>query len=183
MKLVAPEEIARQYDRNVQAVLEDVTLRREYQEQMVEKLYSEAREQIQNQIDREREELEVALRAARRLAFSCPEVPGNKDKVLLMMHYTKHLEKVAEIDSQQALERYLQRVTLVDDIVGIKAVLTRAFELSLTDTVNKVLAEYPEWEEAFTAFQEASIDLRDYSRSPHAFFGAGRLRSPREYLT
>jgi hypothetical protein len=181
-KLASPEEIVRKYDENVRSVMEDVTLKREYQEQMVEQLYSAAREEIQNEIDREREELEVALRAARRVAFQCPDLPGNKDKALAMQMYDYHMEKVWQIDSVQELDRYLQRQLLIDNPIGVKAVLTRAFELRDSGMVGKVLAEYPEWEEAYMAFVEASEDVRDYSRQPHAFFGAGRLRTPREYL-
>jgi len=181
-KLANPEEIVHKYDENVRAVMEDVTLKREYQERMVEELYSAAREEIQNEIDREREELEVALRVARRVAFAVPELPGNRDKALAMQMYDYHMERVWQIDSTQELDRYLQRQLLIDNPIGVKAVLTRAFELRASDMGGKVLAEYPVWEEAYMAFVEASEDVRDYSRQPHAFFGAGRLRTPREYL-
>jgi hypothetical protein len=181
-QLKSPEEIIRKYDENCRQVMEDVTLKREYQADMLNEFYRAAREEIQNEIDREREDLEVALRTTRRVAFQCPDIPGNKDKAVALQMYDHHMQKVWEMDSVQELDRYLQKQLLIDNPVGIKAVLTRAFELRASEMVGKVLAEYPEWEEAYMAFVEASEDLRDYSRSPHAFFGAGRLRTPREYL-
>jgi hypothetical protein len=181
-KLANLEEIMRQYDNNVRAIMEDVTLKREYQQQAIEELYDEAREKIQRQIDEERENLEVAVRAARRVAFQAPDMPGNRDRALLTMLLDQHLDKVYEIDTVNELDRYLQRQLLIDNPVGVKACLIRAFELRASEMVGKILAEYPDWEEAYMAFVEASEDLRDYSRSPHAFFGAGRLRTPREYL-
>jgi len=181
-KLASPEEIVRKYDENVRAVLEDVTLKREYQQQMVEEFYAAAREEIDNLIDEEREDLEVQLRASRRAAFACPEIPGNEDRAVALAMYDQHMQKVWEIDSTQELDRYLQKQLLIDNPVGVKAVLTRAFELRASEMVGKVLAEFPQWEEDYMAFVEASEDLRNYSRQPHAFFGAGRLRTPREYL-
>jgi vacuolar-type H+-ATPase subunit E/Vma4 len=181
-KLQSVEDVSRDYDSKARRVLEDATLRAEYQREVLETLYDEAREQIQKQIDEERETLEDNLRVARRLLFQSADMEGNKDKALLYMLYHHHLEKVWEMDSANELDRYFQRVTLVDDVVGIKACLVRAVELSQTDIVNRILHEYPSWQEVFEHYTEASEELREYSRSPHAFFGSGRLRTPREYL-
>ena len=182
MKLKNPEELARQYDQMARRVLEDVTMKEEYQAEAIERLYNQTREQIQQSIDEERENLEVAVRVNRRLLMQPPDMPGNKDRALLYLLYNQHLTKLEEIDNVNALERYWQKVAQIGDEVGVRACLTRAIALSATTVVQSILSEHEDWQELYRAYVEAMEDLRDYSKSPHAFFGAGRLRTPREYL-
>ena len=180
-KFAAPEELVRQYDEQAKRVLEDVTLKREYQVQALEEIYNETRQAIQQQIEEEREEKANALRLARRICFEAP-TESPRDKALATLMLDQHLEKLWPMDSVQEVEQYLNRQLLIDSPVGVKAVLIKAVELQSSQMVGRILMEYPEWEEAYENFVEAIEDLNSFNRSPGAMFGAGRLRSPQEYL-
>jgi hypothetical protein len=173
------EELQRAYDRRVRSILEDQTLAEKYKQELAEKVYNESRDQILQEVQRQKEELELTLRARRRVAFEAPRVA--RDRGLDILAYREALDRVKAVGTPAELEEILQSAELTGDEYLSVAVLVKAYELQSSRLVGKVLEFRPELQEAYESYLDAAEALNHFNKGQGLFGSGGRIRPPQEY--
>jgi hypothetical protein len=175
------DSIQREYDRRVQEVMADLTRSESYRQEMAEKFYNDAREDILEEVQSRKQKLELDVRATRRIAFAAPEVPGAKDAATAMLAYRSALDRTERVDTQGELEELLQSAELVGDEYLSKACLVRGYSLGSSRVVGRYLEFRPEEMKKYEAFMDASEELNEHTKTEGLFGAASRLRKPEQY--
>lgn len=180
------EDIQRKLDIAVQRVHDDLDLKEEAKQRMIEEVYSEARSQAIQWAEAQKEELLITLKIARRKAFSPPvlqDVDGRKpDAVTVQQAFMRSYEKLEQVMDQEELLRQLQKAELLNDPFLAKACLVRGYELENSTVVGRFFDAYPDERPVWDEFMDAAEAYNEWEKGQSFFSAAHRLRLLEHYL-
>jgi hypothetical protein len=179
------EDVQRKLDRAIQTINSDLDLRDEAKERQIKQIYSEARSNAIQIAERERENLEIEMRVARRKAFAPPviEAEGRRpDPVTVQQAYARAVEKLEEIRDPQEVLRHLQKAELLNDPFLAKACLVRGYELENSLIVSRYFDVYPDEKQVWDEFSDSAERYNEHERAMSMFSASSRLRPLEAYL-
>jgi hypothetical protein len=143
------------------------------------------RAQVIAEVEKEKEDLEIAMKIARRAAFAPPviEAEGRRpDPVLVQQSYMKAIEKLEDIRDPQEILKQLQKAELLNDPFLAKACLVRGYQLQNSTVVGRYFDVYPDERGFWDAFIDAAEEYNAHEKAQSFFSAPHRLRPLEHYL-
>ena len=179
------EDIQRKLDRAVEMINADLDTKAEAKDRQIKEVYEKARSEAIQHAQAEKEDLEVAMRIARRKAFAPPviETDGRRpDPVVVQQAYMRAVEKLEEFTEQEEILRQLQKAELLNDPFLGKACLVRGYQLNNSTIVGRYFDVYPDEKPVWDEFMDAAEAYNEHERGMSFFSASHRLRPLESYL-
>jgi hypothetical protein len=180
------EDVQRQLDNAVARIHEDLDLRDEAKNRMIEEVHEEARSRVAREVQEGREDLEADLKVARRMAFAPPPLTVTEgrrpDPAYVARWYSDEVDRVREMREPTQLEHEFQQAMLTNNVVRAKAILVRAYELQNDRLVGLYFESFPEERDVWDNFVEAAQAYNSWEKASHLFSASSRLRPLEHYL-
>jgi len=177
------EEVQRQLDRAIAAIDEDRDRTAEAKERLKREVYDEARSQVVQQVEEEREKVEEDLRVARKMAFAPPVLQGkNIDEAFVAKWYYDECEKIKDIREPARILERLQVAVLLGNPVVAKSCLVAGYRLQNEQIVTRYFESFPDEEPYWQEFVSAAEAYNEWERARNTFSAGSRIRPLEPYL-
>ena len=177
------DDVQRTLDNAVRRIHEDLDKTAEARNRLVREVYSQARTQLEQDVEAERERIEEDLRVARREAFAPPILEGCRiDDAFVAKWYHEEIEKLKDERESQKVMEMLQEAVLFNNLPKAKAILCKGYQMGNSEIVRRYLENFPDEQQAWDNLVEASEAYNQFEKVQHMFSAGSRLRPIEAYL-